>query len=191
MNDRKQQQDKSASPGNAGAASSELAAGEFRTGLYRYLLRRLRSAQDAEDLVQEVYLRLLRVVDSRQIRFPQAYLYRIAFNVLCEFQVRARDSEVTFNSETADQVAEYWADETALPEEAMEETLREERLERTIAELPPMQRAVLRLAAKQNLSHAQIAEALGISVSTMRNHLYKAIASCRRRFEDDASRESP
>ena len=34
---------------------------QLRTGLYRYLLRRLHNAQSAEELAQEVYLRLLRV----------------------------------------------------------------------------------------------------------------------------------
>lgn len=47
---------------------------------------------DAEDLAQEVYLRLLRVEDLDAIEQPQAYLYRMARNIAAEW--RARASEV-------------------------------------------------------------------------------------------------
>jgi RNA polymerase sigma factor (sigma-70 family) len=168
----------------APAGMAAFAFEQFSSGLYRYLLRRLRSVANAEDLAQEVYLRLLRAVEPRQVKFPQAYVYRIAFHVLCEFQVRERGGKVTFDSETAAALADHVADETATPEQAYEEDARQERFEQVLGELPPMQRAVLRLATQHNFSHAQIAASLGISVSTVRNHLYKAIDHCRHRFAD-------
>jgi RNA polymerase sigma factor (sigma-70 family) len=171
------------------AGWTERAFEQFSAGLYRFLLRRLRSAENAEDLSQEVYLRLLRAVQPAQIRFPQAYVYRIALNVLCEFRVRERGGDVTFDSEAAEQATTHLADEAALPEQAYEERAREARLQGVIGELPPMQRAVLRLATQHPLSHAQIAEQLGISVSTMRNHLYKAMDYCRHRFADEDGRK--
>jgi RNA polymerase sigma factor (sigma-70 family) len=156
---------------------------QLRHRLYRYLLRQLRNTQDAEDLAQEVYLRLLRHTDLKQVRSPQAYLYRIAFNVLWEF--RERGSDVTFDSLVAEQAAERVADEAPLPEDTYDDTLRRNRLEKAVAELPPRQRAALRLALRPGLSHAQIASMLGISVSTTRNLIYKAIAHCRNRLADE------
>jgi RNA polymerase sigma factor (sigma-70 family) len=166
----------------APAGMAALAFEQFSSGLHRYLLRRLRSAANAEDLAQEVYLRLLRAVEPRQVKFPQAYVYQIAFHVLCEFQVRERGGRVTFDSETTAQLANHVADETATPEQAYEEEAQRRRFEQVLADLPPMQRTVLRLATQHNFSHAQIAEKLGIAVSTVRNHLYKAIDHCRHRF---------
>jgi RNA polymerase sigma factor (sigma-70 family) len=167
------------------AGLAALAFEQFSPGLYRYLLRRLKSAANAEDLAQEVYLRLLRAVDPRQVKFPQAYVYRIALNVLCEFQVRERGRAVAFDSDAVAHLAEKLTDESALPETAYETEAREERLKRAIEELPPMQRAVLRPATQRDFSHAQIAEQLGISVSTTRNHLYKAIDYCRHRCAEE------
>lgn len=167
------------------ADATLLAFSQFRTGLYRYLLRRMHSAQNAEDLVQEVYLRLVRAVDLQQVKFPQAYVYRIACNVLSEFQVRERGRETALDSESLLQLAENIADENPLPEEKYEQGVRDVQLTRAIANLPPMQRAVLQLAMRQDLSHAQMAQQLGITVSTVRNHLYKAIDACRHRLSDE------
>jgi RNA polymerase sigma factor (sigma-70 family) len=162
--------------------SSAHAFTQFRPGLYRFLLRRLHSAENAEDLAQEVYLRLLRVSETTHVRSPQAYLYRIAFHVLYEFRLRARGEPTVFDSQAFASAAEQLPDEANQPDASYEDGARAERYSQLVAQLPPMQRAVLRLATHHDLSHAQIAEALGISVSTVRNHLYKAIDQCRHRI---------
>jgi DNA-directed RNA polymerase specialized sigma24 family protein len=76
----------------------------YRYALRRFLIQRLRNAQDASDLSQEVYLRLLRVPDATLVRQPRAYLFRIAANVLYEFHMRQQHESVTFDSEMLDAV---------------------------------------------------------------------------------------
>lgn len=44
----------------------------------------------------------------------------------------------------------------------------------------PMQQAVLLMAKRQDMSHAQIAVTLGISVGTVRKHLARAVSQCRK-----------
>lgn len=158
----------------------------FRSPLYRYLLRRLRSAENAEDLAQEVYLRLLRASNPRQVRSPQAYVYRIALNVLYEFRLRERGDRTVLDPTALAEAAEELPDDAASPDEVYDEDARRRRFELVISRLPPMQRAVLRLAVQQDLAHAQIARALGISISTVRNHLYKGIEHCRHRLAETA-----
>lgn len=158
---------------------------EFRSGLYRLLLRRLRNSETAEDLAQEVYLRLLRTADPAGVRCPQAYVYRIAFNVLYEFRLRERDRPMVFDSAIVDHATDQLPDAAARPDEVYERTAQMREFEQIVQQLPPMQRAVLRLATHHTLSHAQMAEKLGISVSTVRNHLYKAIDHCRHRFASE------
>lgn len=188
MKKRAQQRpDAAAGPPATRAGLAALALEQFSSGLYRFLLRRLRNAEKAEDLSQEVYLRLLRTTETGHVRSPQAYVYRVALNVLCEFQIRERGGEVTFDSEAVAQVAEQLADD-ASPDAIYEQNAQEARFAEAIRELPPMQRAVLRLVTQHAFSHAEIAEQLGISVSTVRNHLYKAIDYCRRRVADDDAR---
>ena len=64
-------------------------ARHWNAGLTRYLRRRLPGRIDAEDLAQEVYVRLLRVEQIEHIKEPQAYLYRVASNVAQEWRMRA------------------------------------------------------------------------------------------------------
>src|SRR5688572_1049177 len=79
----------------------------FRQHLHRFLMRRLRSDQDAKDLAQEVYLRLLRVEDTSQIIEPLAYTYRTAANVVTEFQMRRQRERVRFDTEAVEHRGEH------------------------------------------------------------------------------------
>src|SRR5215468_10458997 len=60
---------------------------EHRRALQGYFYRRIRAKSDAPDLVQEVYLRMLRVSDPESIRNPQLYLYTVASNLVKEHAV--------------------------------------------------------------------------------------------------------
>src|ERR1700730_10086252 len=55
-----------------------------RGALQAFFYRRLRTKSDAADLVQEVYLRMLRVTDTEAIQNPEAYLFTVAGNLLKE-----------------------------------------------------------------------------------------------------------
>src|SRR5580692_10262212 len=61
-----------------------------RGALQAFFHRRLRIKSDAPDLVQEVYLRMLRVGDPHTIRNPEAYLFTVAGNLLRENAVADR-----------------------------------------------------------------------------------------------------
>jgi RNA polymerase sigma factor (sigma-70 family) len=174
--------------GRLGVAGAWLAALEqFHSGLFGFLVRRLRNMQNAEDLSQEVYLRLLRVEEPARVRNPQAYMYRVAANAVQEFRAREENSPIGFDSELVARLSERTQDESSTPERLFEQQTDEHGLETLIRRLPPMQRTVLLMATCQSLPHAEIAKALGISVRTMRNHLYRALSSCRRSLQQSAS----
>lgn len=156
------------------------AFGEFRQGLFRYLLRKLRHAENAEDLTQEVYLRLLRSGERQQVRNPQAYVFGVAFHVLYEFRLSEAQNPISWDSDAAAKAGDRWSDETASPEAIHERQAKEQWLQRVIARLSPMQETVLLMAKRQGLSHAEIAAKLGISIGTVRKHLARAISQCRR-----------
>ena len=65
-------------------AIAELTCRRYHKLLHRFLMKRLPDTHGAEDLVQEVYTRLLRIKDKRLVRSPQAYAFRIASNLLYE-----------------------------------------------------------------------------------------------------------
>ncbi len=73
--------------------------------LYRYLTLKLGSAQDAEDVLQEVFVRLARYADRRRfLRDPKAFAFRCAHNEANRFWKRKlvrRDREAAFRPELA------------------------------------------------------------------------------------------
>jgi len=156
-----------------------LAFGQLSARLHRFLLRRLRHAQYAQDLEQEVYVRLLRLSNEELVRSPEAYVYRIASNLVSRFAQRERQGPVDFDSPDAADLAARLSDESASPEEICEEQDRERRLAQAVAQLPAMQKAVFILARYQGLAHAEIAERLGISAHTVKKHMLRAICRCR------------
>lgn len=150
---------------------------QFDKGLQRFLTRRLQSTDNAQDLAQEAYLRLLHLDRGEFVRKPQAYLYRIASNLVYEFRLRERNQPVTFDSEAFDHAAESTAEPLAT--EASDRMEFEQQLEAILAELPALYRAVLVLRKRDGMSYLEIARSLDLSVHTVKKYLARAVAQCR------------
>lgn len=151
---------------------------EHRSRLYQYLRRRLANEDDAQELAQEAYLRLLRVSRNELVRDPQAYLYRVARNLVYEQNCKTLP-------------AESWADDSELetlehpgaaPEIEVEHAKAYEIIERAVAELPPRYQAIVLLFCREGLSQREIAEQVGISKSMVQKCLANGIAHCRKRL---------
>jgi RNA polymerase sigma factor (sigma-70 family) len=150
---------------------------QYHTELHRFLLRRLRSAQNAQDLAQEAYLRLLRVEHAELVRKPRAYLYRIAVNLVSEFRLRERREPITFDSQALDEVAETASDTP--PDEQGDRLADAQQIDTILGQLPPLYRAILVLRKRDGLSYEEIAQQLEISVHTVKKYLARAVAMCR------------
>ncbi|MFT4249253.1 MAG: RNA polymerase sigma factor [Pseudomonas sp.] len=148
-----------------------------RPSLNRYFLRRRAAAWEAEDLVQEVYLRLQRSqVPAERIENPEAYLFTIASNVLKEQALRRAPEQLGSASLDTLEV------ELAVPleaEHALDAQQRSERLAGLMQRLPPRCRAVMVLRYRDELEYRQIAERLQISVPMVKKHLARGTALCR------------
>src|SRR5262249_27959627 len=143
--------------------------------------RRLRDRQDAADLAQEVYLRLLRVPNGEWVKKPQAYVYGVASHVVSEYRMRSEKAWVTYDSEAVDRVAEH--PEQAVPDELTMQLALERQLEGILSELPPTHLAVLLLHKRDGLSYEAVAERLGISIHTVQKYLYQAKTRVRARWK--------
>lgn len=163
----------------SGNAVARMASGAFRKyapALHRFLLRRIRRPQEIDDMTQEVFARLMRVESAEFVRKPASYLFGIAANVVREFRIRAEHDQerVTFDSQMVDYVADHPAD---LPADDLAERLNLQRqLERGLAQLPPMHRAVLLLVTRDGLSHEEAAKAAGLSIHTVEKYVTEARA---------------
>lgn len=153
-------------------------ATQYKRQLHCYLLRRLSKPQNVDDLAQEVYLRLLRIDDAEYMRTPLRYLYRVAANVLNDWnEVEQREGHVTADSEEIDRWSE--SAEAAWPENPGERLELAEQIDNALAQLPPLQATILVLFEQEGLSYQEIAEELKISVHTVEKYLTLARARMR------------
>lgn len=148
-------------------------ARHWNAGLTRFLRRRLPQQIDAEDLAQEVYVRLLRVEKLEQIEEPQAYLYRVAINVAAEWRMRACHSK----PHSADELDALVAATT--PETLLTEAEFSRQLDAALREMTPMVRAVIYLKLRDDMSHEEIAQHLGITTRMVRRLLTTAYTQLR------------
>ena len=159
--------------------------GELRAELTRFLAARTGSATDAEDLAQELWLRIQRV-GSGPVGNGRAYLYRIAQNLVLD-QVRERRRREDREAHWRDARSTTSDGETidASPD-ALEVMIGRERdaaLVRAIDALPEGAGRVFRMHKLEGLSHAEIAAVLGISRSGVEKHIAVAMTHLRRAME--------
>jgi len=152
----------------------------FRTlhgPLVRYATRFV-SESTAEDIVQEAFVRIWngreRIDPSRS---PEAFAYRTVRN-LCLNHLRDSNTREALLAERYVVPVE----ETPDPDIEFERSDRVERLRQWIRELPARQREALELSRFSGLTHAQVAEAMGVSPRTVNNHLIKALRVIRDRM---------
>jgi RNA polymerase sigma factor (sigma-70 family) len=153
---------------------------EHRNALQAFFYRRIKTKHDAADLVQEVYLRILRVKDGDAIRNPEGYLYTVATNLVYEHTVLAqrhgtpRDPDRLFVEGEPAGSAGF--------EDLFDMDARAMRLREVLAQLPPKCRATVHLKYQHGLSYQEIAEQLGVSPHMVQKYLGSALAHCRRRM---------
>ena len=148
---------------------------QYRDHLHRYLVRRLRRSHlDVDDALQETYLRLLRVDDTSLIRKPQAYLFRMASNVVRELELKEQNTPLAMEDESVDP-------ETipASPASGTDRVEHASSLDAMLRRLPPVQQAVLVLMKRDGKSYREIAEELGLSLNTVKKYLFLAVSHCR------------
>lgn len=153
-------------------------ARRWNSGLTRFLKRKVPNQVDAEDLAQEVYIRLLRLDSLEQINEPQAYVYRIASNVASEWRLRASQSKPHSSDELETLVA------STSPEAELDERAMSAAIDGALALMSPMVRAVTYLKVQQGLSHDEIAAHLDISPRMVRRFLGQGYLQLRESVPD-------
>jgi RNA polymerase sigma-70 factor (ECF subfamily) len=167
------------------AAAFEALFLRWAAPLLRYLERMLRDAGTAEELVQEVFLRVHR---ARERYAPEArfstWLYRIATNLALNELRRPRRREPHRSPD--EQGGPSLVAEEADPEAVVDARRLGERVERELAGLPEKQRAALCLTAVEGLSYAEAAETLEVSEQAVKALVHRARSALADRLGRDA-----
>lgn len=160
---------------------------EDHAPLLRGFFVRRGARQDAEDLVQETYLRLLRAHESscEPIANPEAYLFTVAQNLAREQAARRRWS--TLPIEEIEDLGQGLASGECV-EDAAEREQRRQHLMTLLATLPEHTRAVLVMQYRDGLSYKQIAERMGVSPHMVKKHVVRGLSVCRRAMAEPARR---
>jgi RNA polymerase sigma-70 factor, ECF subfamily len=147
--------------------------------LARYLMR---NAADAEDAVQECYLRALRHFDSYRGPAMKPWLLAILRNVCnAEFARRGRQetSADPAQDESAPQQTPMWQEPSASPEAALLRRHDDATIRGLVAALPQPFREAIVLREVNDLSYQEIAEVAGVPVGTVMSRLARARAMLR------------
>lgn len=150
----------------------------WNRNLLQFLGRRVRSPVEVEDLAQEIYLRLLRAPDLMQVRNPQAYLLRVAGNVVAEWRRQSAPME-SFSIEEEDAPVDE-----CLPELVLDATLSQERVNQELARMSPVMRAAVLLRLRDEHSYKQIAQELDLTSRQVRRYLARGYECLRGALED-------
>lgn len=142
-----------------------------------FLVRRLRNEADAHDILQEAYLKICRITDTKEITKPKAYIFRILTNLAYD---RMKQNTV-YHSRHAKRISEcgdipdiaadvekivYYRKEIRILQEALNQLSYKCRMS-----------FVLHRAAKY--TYSEVGNKLGISESMAKKYVYRALVHCR------------
>lgn len=145
---------------------------QYASTLYRVAFSVLRNQQDAEDAVQEAFLRVLRHRETLgEIRDHRVWLVRIVWNIVLDRKRRAKTRPET--DDVADLVRVLTA--TGLSAEQRAAALQHHAsVLACIEKLPAREREVMLLSAFEELSSVEIAAVLDVTESSVRSRLFRA-----------------
>lgn len=151
--------------------------------LRRFLASRLRASlsSDVPDLVQEVFLRMLRISHLETIRSSEAYLFTVAFHVL--HQHLLRHSVMPEAIEIGSLMNEMESSPESDPALRAEWQEQLQDLRQALQGLSPKAQAVLILHRRDGYSLQEIADRLGMSRANAAKYLGKALLHCRQRLQ--------
>jgi RNA polymerase sigma-70 factor (ECF subfamily) len=157
----------------------------FRRPLMTFFLRRIKDRSLAEDLTQDVLLKVVRACGRGQIARADSYVFKVAINVLRDHHRRAlRAGPIVFLpiEEDLDGHLESQLVETISPERVLlsEESLAD--VLRSLEELGELTRKIFILFRLENMKQKDIAALYGIGQSTVEKHVVRAVVHLAKRF---------
>lgn len=147
----------------------------YSPGIFRFAMSYLRNSREAEEIVQEVFLKLWKIRESLSPeKSIDSLLFTMAKNGVLNTIRKARSQQAFYH------YAGLFPQKNILVEDELDFRELEKILQLAITRLSPGRQMIFRLKREQYLSNAEIARQLGISVKTVENQVTAALAEIRR-----------
>ena len=153
----------------------------YSSRLYGNLLKLVKSEAEAQEILQDVFLKIWENRQNIDIEKSfRSYLFKIAENKVVDFFRKvARDKK------REAELISLATNEYVPVEELLQSDEKTALLQKAIYSLPPQRQQVFRLCKLEGKSYKEVSEQLGISVSTISDHIVKATKSIRDYFENN------
>jgi RNA polymerase sigma factor (sigma-70 family) len=147
---------------------------EHNESLIHFLATRLRSVQEAKEVAQEAYVRLLSLEDSGAVSFLRAFLFKTAANLAVD-RIRSRNrQQQAHDAGLCDE-----SREAPTPDREAASAQEVEIVRRLIGELPPKCRHAFLLHRVHGAEFSEIAQEMGLSERMVRHYVLRAVLYCR------------
>ncbi|MGO8671599.1 MAG: sigma-70 family RNA polymerase sigma factor [Capsulimonadaceae bacterium] len=165
---------------NDTAAFDEV-VGRYKNKVYSYILRMVGSTSDAEDLTQEVFIRMYTSLGSfRSQASLNTWLFRIAGNLCIDHYRRGKKNQNIayslddpIDQDESSQVREV-PDTTYDPQRVFEQGEMSAQIEKSLTKLPEKLRSVVILHDIEGLQYDEIAQVVGCPLGTVKSRLFNA-----------------
>jgi len=172
------------SPGQPGAPWTpptwEDVVKEHSARVYRLAYRLTGNCHDAEDLTQEVFVRVFRSLPSYTPGTFEGWLHRITTNLFLD--ITRRKQRIRFEGLGEDTAAKLKGTEPT-PPQAFDERHLDHDVAAALADLPPEYRAAVVLCDIEGLTYEEIADVLDVKLGTVRSRIHRGRAQLRAALE--------
>lgn len=151
---------------------------EHNEALIRFLLPRLRSYQEAREVAQEAYVRLLSLHQPGALSYLRAFLYKTAANLATD---RLRRQDVHERAIGLPLFHEFI--DVLSPERRVASAQEIQRLERFLADLPPKCRRAFVLNRFYGMDFPAVAREMGLKERMVRTYVVRALLYCRTQLD--------
>src|SRR4051794_25110220 len=155
--------------------------------VYRLAYRLAGNQYDAEDITQDVFIRVFRSLENYTPGTFEGWLHRITTNLFLDL-VRRR-ARIRFDA-LPDDTGDRLPGSAPTPEQAYDDTHLDADVQTALASLAPDFRAAVVLCDIEGLSYEEIAATLGIKLGTVRSRIHRGRAQLRQALEDRAPNRS-
>lgn len=153
--------------------------------IYSFTYRYVGNSQDAEDVTQEVFVKVWRHIKRfDQSKSFKTWIFSIAKNTAIDFLKKKKAIPFSdFDTEDGGNIiADTFADTAKLPQEIFERKETAQMLESAIAELSPKYRTILYLRYNSDFNFREIAETLGEPINTIKSRYRRALITLKNLF---------